>query len=219
MTRQISRPMRRFATQDSGRRQRGYPAKRLVDLAILFIALIPAVLLAAVCALGIKLTSRGPVFFRQQRVGLNGLVFRVFKFRSMIHDPVGNPLFPDDERITAFGRILRRFSLDELPQLINVIRGEMSVVGPRPTLPYQVARYTPVQRRRLSVRPGMTGLAQIRGRNSIEWNERIEHDLEYIDRQSPWLDMKIIWRSLICVLSGSGLDGHPPDDFLAKPPE
>jgi undecaprenyl phosphate N,N'-diacetylbacillosamine 1-phosphate transferase len=137
----------------------------------------------------------------------------------MIHDPAGNPLFPEGERITALGRILRRYSLDELPQLINVIKGEMSVVGPRPTLPYQVARYTQVQRRRLLVRPGITGLAQIRGRNSIEWNERIEHDLEYIDRQSPWLDMKIIWRSLISVLSGIGLDGHPTDDFLAKPPD
>jgi undecaprenyl phosphate N,N'-diacetylbacillosamine 1-phosphate transferase len=201
------------------KRDSGYGMKLWIDLAILLVALIPAILVGTICAIGIKVTSRGPIFFRQERVGLNGLVFRVFKFRSMIHDPEGNPLFPDDRRITAIGRVLRRYSLDELPQLINVVKGEMSIVGPRPTLPYQVARYTSAQRRRLSVRPGITGLAQIRGRNSIEWDERIEHDLEYIDRQSPWLDLKIVWRSLVSVLTGVGVDGHPTDDLLAKPPD
>jgi lipopolysaccharide/colanic/teichoic acid biosynthesis glycosyltransferase len=201
------------------KRDSGYGMKLWIDFAILLVALIPAILVGTICAIGIKVTSRGPIFFRQERVGLNGLVFRVFKFRSMIHDPEGNPLFPDDRRITAIGRVLRRYSLDELPQLINVVKGEMSIVGPRPTLPYQVARYTSAQRRRLSVRPGITGLAQIRGRNSIEWDERIEHDLEYIDRQSPWLDLKIVWRSLVSVLTGVGVDGHPTDDLLAKPPD
>jgi undecaprenyl phosphate N,N'-diacetylbacillosamine 1-phosphate transferase len=201
------------------KRDSGYGMKLWIDFAILLVALIPAILVGTICAIGIKVTSRGPIFFRQERVGLNGLVFRVFKFRSMIHDPEGNPLFPDDRRITAIGRVLRRYSLDELPQLINVVKGEMSIVGPRPTLPYQVARYTSAQRRRLSVRPGITGLAQIRGRNSIEWDERIEHDLEYIDRQSPWLDLKIVWRSLVSVLTGIGVDGHPTDDLLAKPPD
>ncbi|MDZ7733079.1 MAG: sugar transferase [Acidimicrobiia bacterium] len=113
--------------------------------------------------------------------------------------------------------MLRRASLDELPQLLNVVRGEMSIVGPRPTLAYQVERYTDEQRRRLDVRPGLTGLAQIRGRNTIEWSERIEHDLEYVDRQSPALDASIILRTAPALLRASGVEGHPTDDRLAMP--
>jgi lipopolysaccharide/colanic/teichoic acid biosynthesis glycosyltransferase len=197
----------------------GYRGKRALDLALVGIFLVPAILVGLTCALMIKLTSRGPVLFRQERIGLNGRMFRVFKFRSMTHDAKGNPVFPDASRITHVGRVLRRYSLDELPQLINVIRGEMSIVGPRPTLPYQVARYTEEQRRRLTVRPGITGLAQLRGRNTIVWAERIEHDLEYIRCQSPLMDLKLVWQSLLAACVGSGVEGHPTDDRLAKPPE
>jgi lipopolysaccharide/colanic/teichoic acid biosynthesis glycosyltransferase len=196
-----------------------YRGKRGFDVVILAVVLVPSIALGLVCAVAIKLSSKGPVFFRQLRVGLNGAVFSLLKFRSMIDDPAGNPLFPESDRITAVGRILRRVSLDELPQLINVAKGEMSVVGPRPTLPYQVERYTPAQRRRLLVRPGITGLAQLRGRNRISWSERIEHDIEYIERQSILLDAKLVCRSLLTVLLGSGLDGHPRDDILARPPD
>jgi lipopolysaccharide/colanic/teichoic acid biosynthesis glycosyltransferase len=179
------------------------------------LAAIPATLVGAVCAIAIKRTSPGPVFFRQERAGLHGHVFRVVKFRTMVDDPDGNPLFPDDDRITSAGRWLRRLSLDELPQLVNVVVGDMSIVGPRPTLPYQVERYTPEQRRRLDVRPGLTGLAQIKGRNSILWAERIEHDLEYVDRQSLLYDLWLVLRTVPAVLGGSGIEGHPVDDPLA----
>ena len=126
-------------------------------------------------ALAIRLTSRGPVLFRQERVGKGGEPFEVVKFRTMVHLDEPNPLIPDPDRITRVGAFLRRFSLDELPQLLNVARGEMSIVGPRPTLAYQVERYSDRERQRLRVRPGLTGLAQVNGRNAIAWSERIEH--------------------------------------------
>jgi sugar transferase EpsL len=200
-------------------RDSGYRGKRAFDIACLTLVLIPAALVGSLCALAIKLSSPGPIFFRQERVGRGGTKFVVFKFRSMVHNPHGNPLFPDPDCITGVGRVLRRLSLDELPQLINVARGEMSIVGPRPTLPYQVARYSPKQRGRLDVRPGITGLAQIRGRNEIEWSERIQHDLEYIHNQSVWTDIGLIARSLTAVFKGSGVEGHPQDDALAEIPE
>lgn len=190
-----------------------YAGKRCVDLVVLAAVAVPALIVALVCGLAVKITSRGPVFFRQQRVGLNGVPFDVVKFRTML---VGdNPLFPDASRITSAGRWLRRFSLDELPQLINVARGEMSIVGPRPTLAYQVERYTPRQRARLAVRPGLTGLAQVSGRNALDWPTRIEYDIEYVQRQSLLCDMRIIARTLAAVVSGEGTDGHPTSDPLA----
>ena len=190
-----------------------YRAKRMVDLAVLLVVSVPALVIGGLCAAGVKLTSRGPVFFMQERVGMGGTAFSVFKFRTMVDAP--NPIFPDPERITLAGRILRRLSLDEVPQLINVLRGEMSVVGPRPTLAYQVERYDDRQRHRLDVRPGLTGLAQIRGRNALAWADRIEHDLEYVQTQSLALDLAILLATARVVLSGEGIEGHQTDDSLA----
>jgi lipopolysaccharide/colanic/teichoic acid biosynthesis glycosyltransferase len=194
-----------------------YVGKRALDLVVLFGVAIPALLIGALCAIAVKLTSKGPVFFRQQRVGMDGQPFEVVKFRTMV---VGdNPVFPDATRITSAGRVLRRLSLDELPQLINVARGDMSIVGPRPTLQYQVDRYDERQRLRLCVRPGLTGLAQIRGRNALSWGQRIEYDVEYVQTQSLWLDVKILLGTIRVLLSGEGIEGHPEDDPLAAPQE
>ena len=189
-----------------------YRGKRVVDLVILAIVAGPALAVGAVCAVAVKLTSRGPVFFRQERIGRDEVPFTVWKFRSMV---VGdNPVIPDPSRITRAGVWLRRLSLDELPQLINVATGDMSIVGPRPTLAYQVERYTEHQRRRLVVRPGLTGLAQVRGRNALEWSERIEHDLDYVDSQSVRTDLRILLATFSVVASGEGAEGHPTDDPL-----
>lgn len=193
-----------------------YRGKRLFDLAVLVVAAVPGFLLGLVCALAVKVTSRGPVFFRQERIGMGGEPFDVVKFRTMVTGD--NPVFPDATRITSAGRWLRRFSLDELPQLINVARGEMSIVGPRPTLAYQVERYTDHQRLRLSVRPGLTGLAQVSGRNALPWDQRIEFDVEYAQSQSLLLDVRIVLRTVRVMLLGEGTEGHPEDDPLAAPP-
>lgn len=196
-----------------------YRGKRLFDWCVVVAATPPAAAVGLVCAVAIRLTSPGPVFFRQERVGLDGRPFRVVKFRTMTNRPGGNPIFPDASFITPMGRLLRRLSLDELPQLLNVAWGDMSIVGPRPTLAYQVERYTDRQRGRLTVRPGLTGLAQVKGRNTLAWAERIELDLDYVARQSVWLDLKIVGATAAAVLDGGGVEGHPTDDPLAIPPE
>jgi lipopolysaccharide/colanic/teichoic acid biosynthesis glycosyltransferase len=201
----------------SSTRTAPYPGKRIVDLVLLALVAIPAALVALPCALAVWLTSRGPILFRQQRIGRDGRPFDMIKFRTMTHGD--NPVFPDADRITSAGRLLRRTSLDELPNLLNVWRGEMSIVGPRPTLRYQVERYTDRQRGRLLVNPGLTGLAQIRGRNELSWSERIDHDLEYVARQSAWLDLRICLGTVRVALTGAGVEGHPGDDPLARPPE
>ena len=193
-----------------------YRGKRALDLAVLCISAIPAGVLAGACAFLVWRSSPGPIIFRQERMGRGGRPFIAFKFRTMIDGP--NPLFPDATRITAAGRLLRRSSLDELPQLINVVRGEMSIVGPRPALRYQVGRYDEKQRGRLSVRPGITGLAQVSGRNSLLWADRIAMDLDYVSRQSLALDLQIIFRTFSAVLRGSGVEGHPTDDPISAPP-
>jgi lipopolysaccharide/colanic/teichoic acid biosynthesis glycosyltransferase len=203
-------------TLPSGRPARPYRGKRLVDLALLAVVALPAVAVGSLCALAVALTSRGPVFFRQERVGMRGTTFRVWKFRTMVDGD--NPIFPDATRITTAGKVLRRLSLDELPQLLNVATGEMSVVGPRPTLPYQVERYDDHQRLRLAVRPGLTGLAQISGRNSLPWSERIDFDVTYVETQSVREDLRILARTAWTLLSGDGIEGHPTDDPLAAPP-
>jgi lipopolysaccharide/colanic/teichoic acid biosynthesis glycosyltransferase len=168
----------------------------------------PVLLLAAIA---IKLDSRGPVIYRQRRAGLDGRSFDLYKLRTMHpgHDPVGvgTPVLPGDARVTRLGRFLRRLSLDELPNLINVLRGELAVVGPRPTLEAQVAGYTPRQRRRLEVKPGLTGWAQVNGRAGIPWEERIELDVWYVDNRSPWLDLRILGRTARLLLTGQGLYG------------
>jgi lipopolysaccharide/colanic/teichoic acid biosynthesis glycosyltransferase len=196
---------------------RHYRGKRSFDLVVVAVAAVPVAVVGGVCWLLVRATSRGPALFRQERVGVGGVPFTVLKLRTMTIDDPGGSAFPDEARITKVGRVLRRTSLDELPQLLNVARGEMSIVGPRPTLAYQVARYTPRQRGRLSVRPGVTGLAQVRGRNRLSWPERIELDLEYVERQSLRLDLRVIVESFGVVVKGDGVGGHPLDDPLAAP--
>lgn len=194
-------------------RNKPYLGKRILDLAILAAVAAPACVLGLLCALAVRSTSRGPIFFRQERIGMNGEPFLVWKFRTMIAGE--NPIFPDASRITAAGRILRRTSLDELPQLLNVATGDMSIVGPRPTLGYQVERYDDHQRRRLAVRPGLTGLAQISGRNALSWSDRIDFDVDYVEKQSVLFDLRIITRTAWTMISGEGVEGHPTDDPLA----
>jgi lipopolysaccharide/colanic/teichoic acid biosynthesis glycosyltransferase len=182
---------------------------RSVDLAIALVALAvlsPVLLIAAVA---IKLGSRGPVLYRQRRVGLGGEEFEMLKLRTMVvgSDPVGvgTVVTRDDPRVTGAGRVLRRTSLDEIPNLLNVLRGEMAIVGPRPTIPAQVKGYTPRQRRRHDVPSGITGWAQVRGRAGIPWEERIELDLWYVDRRSARLDARILARTLWLLVTGHGL--------------
>jgi lipopolysaccharide/colanic/teichoic acid biosynthesis glycosyltransferase len=184
---------------------------RVVDVAIAGagLALASPFLLAA--AIAIKLDSRGPVLYRQGRVGVDGRSFQVLKLRTMHPgaDPVGvgTPVLEGDPRVTRVGRILRRFSLDEVPNLVNVLRGELAIVGPRPTLAAQVDLYTPHQRRRLEVKPGITGWAQVNGRAGIPWEERIELDVWYVDHRSLALDLAILGRTARLLLTGHGLYG------------
>jgi lipopolysaccharide/colanic/teichoic acid biosynthesis glycosyltransferase len=183
--------------------------RRTIDIALSATALVlgAPVLLAAMLA--VRLESRGPVIYRQRRVGLDGHEFDVLKLRTMVdgaeHIGAGLAINAQDARITRVGAVLRRTSLDELPNLVNVLRGEMSLIGPRPTLPVQVAQYSERQRGRLAVRPGLTGWAQVNGRASLPWSERIELDLYYIEHRSPALDARILWRTAAMVLRGEGL--------------
>jgi lipopolysaccharide/colanic/teichoic acid biosynthesis glycosyltransferase len=182
---------------------------RFVDIAIAAIALIVLSPFLLVAAIAIKLGSRGPVIYRQRRVGRGGVEFEMLKLRTMEpgSDPVGvgTVVTREDPRVTRAGRTLRRTSLDELPNLVNVLRGEMAIVGPRPTIPAQVADYTPRQRRRHEVLPGITGWAQVQGRAGIPWEERIELDLWYVDHRSATLDARILAKTVRLVLTGRGL--------------
>jgi lipopolysaccharide/colanic/teichoic acid biosynthesis glycosyltransferase len=163
--------------------------------------------LLAAAALAIKLESGGPVLYRQARVGLHGEEFELLKLRTMVvgaeREGAGWAIDRGDPRITRVGRMLRRLSLDELPQLVNVLRGDMSLIGPRPTLAYQVERYSPRQRRRLDVKPGLTGWAQIHGRAALPWEERIELDLWYVDHRSWKTDLLILLRTPLALLGGT----------------
>jgi lipopolysaccharide/colanic/teichoic acid biosynthesis glycosyltransferase len=184
---------------------------RAFDLAFASLGLIAGAPLLLTAAIAIRLDSRGPVIYRQPRVGKDGKLFEVYKLRTMQlgADPVGvgTPVLEDDPRVTRVGRFLRRWSLDELPNLVNILRGELAIVGPRPTLAAQVERYTPHQRRRLEVKPGLTGWAQVNGRAGIPWEERIELDVWYVDHRSPGLDLRILARTARLLLSGQGLYG------------
>jgi len=182
---------------------------RILDTLIAAIALVVLSPFLLVAAIAVKLGSRGPVFYRQRRVGRGEREFEMLKLRTMVQgsDPVGvgTVVTRDDPRVTRAGRFLRRASLDEVPNLINVLRGEMAIVGPRPTIPAQVDDYTPNQRRRHEVLPGITGWAQVQGRAGIPWEERIELDVWYVDHRSAALDARILGRTAWLVLSGQGL--------------
>ncbi len=183
--------------------------KRAVDLVVSLLALTLLSPLWLGIALAIVLDSRGGAFYRQERIGLHGRPFRLWKFRSMVvgaeHRGAGILVESNDARVTRVGRLIRKLSLDEIPQLFNVVTGEMSVVGPRPGLRYQAELYDDVQRRRLLVKPGVTGWAQVNGRNSIEWPRRIELDLEYVERVSLGMDLKIILRTIPSILKGEDM--------------
>jgi lipopolysaccharide/colanic/teichoic acid biosynthesis glycosyltransferase len=181
--------------------------KRAVDLVGAGAGLALAAPLIGLAALAIKLDDGGPVFYRQRRVGLDGAEFDLIKLRTMIPGAeaqgAGWAVDYADPRITRAGRVLRRLSIDELPQLWNVLNGEMSLVGPRPTLAYQVEQYTPRQRRRLDVKPGLNGWAQVNGRAKLLWTDRIELDLWYVEHRSAWLDLKIIARTPRVLFTGT----------------
>jgi lipopolysaccharide/colanic/teichoic acid biosynthesis glycosyltransferase len=180
---------------------------RAADVAVAGLGLALASPFLAAAAVAVKLEDGGPVLFRQTRVGKDGKDFELLKLRSMTvgaeHVGAGFAVDRGDARITRVGRFLRRASIDELPQLWNVLRGDMSVIGPRPTLRYQVDRYTDRQRRRLDVRPGLTGWAQINGRATLAWAERIELDVWYVEHRSPLVDLKILLRTPLALFGGT----------------
>ena len=180
---------------------------RTADVAIAGLGLVVVSPVLAVAALAVKLGDGGPVLYRQTRVGKDGADFELLKLRTMVVGAesigAGAAVNEGDSRITRAGALLRRLSIDELPQLWNVVRGEMSVIGPRPTLRYQVDRYTERQRHRLDVKPGITGWAQIHGRATLPWDERIELDVWYVEHRSPSLDVKILLRTPLALFGGT----------------
>ncbi len=182
---------------------------RLLDLALSLLGSILSAPVVAALSLLIRLESPGPAIYAQTRVGKDGREFTIYKLRTMVRGAeftgAGLAIQEGDDRITRVGKILRRYSLDELPNLWNVLVGEMAIVGPRPTVPVQVQQYTPRQRGRLSVKPGITGWAQINGRASLPWSERIELDLWYVEHRSVALDVRILARTAALVVSGHGL--------------
>ncbi len=182
---------------------------RALDLALASLGLVLCSPILAAAAIAIRLGGGGPAIYRQRRIGKDGREFELLKLRTMVagSDPVGvgTVVTRDDPRVTRVGRLLRRFSIDEIPNLVNVLRGEMAIVGPRPTIEAQVSAYTPFQRRRLEVKPGITGWAQVQGRAGITWDERIEFDVWYVENRSLALDLRIIGRTVVLLLSGDGL--------------
>ncbi|MEA2570878.1 MAG: hypothetical protein QOI24_2879 [Acidobacteriota bacterium] len=209
-------PFLTFTTTPSNETQ--LAAKRLLDIAVSLLMLTLSLPAIVVAMIAIRLTSPGSVLFKQERIGLNGRIFTLYKFRTMIEDAharrgevshlneMSGPVFKakDDPRVTAVGRFLRKFSLDELPQLWNVLKGDMSLVGPRPPIPEEVGAYQRWHRRRLSMKPGLTCLWQISGRNNVDFDRWMQLDLQYIDNWSPSLDLKILLRTIPAVLLGRG---------------
>jgi len=182
--------------------------KRVVDFLVASIGVLLLSPLFVVIALCVRFTMGSPVFFRQTRPGQGGRAFTLLKFRTMKVEQVGAGALSDGERLTPLGRVLRRTSLDELPELINVVRGEMSLVGPRPLLMEYLPLYNPEQARRHEVRPGITGWAQVNGRNGIDWEEKFKLDLWYVEHRSLMLDLRILWMTVAGVLSARGIS-HP----------
>lgn len=190
--------------------------KRLFDIIIASVALIILLPVFVLVALKVRQNLGSPIFFYQERPGKNGKLFKMIKFRSMKDrfDKEGNPL-PDEERITPFGQKLRSTTLDEMPQLINVLKGDMSIVGPRPQMKDFLEYYTPEQMRRHEVKPGMTGLAQVSGRNNLSWEEKFDLDIQYVDTQSVWLDFKIMFKTAKVMLTKEGINA--PDQAVGAP--
>jgi exopolysaccharide biosynthesis polyprenyl glycosylphosphotransferase len=209
-------PFLTFTTTPSNETELAF--KRMLDLAVSMLILVLTAPVLLIAALAIRLSSPGSVLFKQERIGLNGRIFTLYKFRTMIEDAherrgevthlneMTGPVFKakDDPRVTSVGRWLRKFSLDEIPQLWNVLKGDMSLVGPRPPIPEEVASYHRWHRRRLSMKPGLTCLWQVSGRNNVDFDRWMQLDLQYIDNWSPSLDLKILLRTIPAVLSGRG---------------
>jgi lipopolysaccharide/colanic/teichoic acid biosynthesis glycosyltransferase len=187
---------------------------RALDLILAGALLLLAAPFLAAVAIAIRIESRGPAFYRQRRVGKDGRPFELWKLRTMVPGAeqmgAGIYVLEGDPRITRAGRLLRRLSLDELPNLLNVLRGDMALVGPRPTIQEQVDRYTERQRRRLEVKPGITGWAQVNGRTSLPWPERIELDIWYVEHRSLRLDLRILARTVRLLATGHGLYSEDP---------
>ena len=197
--------------------------KRAFDLTVSLILLVCMIIIPVMIVIPIliKLTSKGPAVFTQDRVGKDGKIFKIYKFRTMLipeesFAPDGRQLEPK-ERITKVGRFLRKTSLDELMQIFNVINGTMSFVGPRPTLPYQVENYTERQKKRMLMRPGVTGWAQVNGRNDLTWSEKIEYDIEYVEKFSLWFDIRICFKTVSVVLKQDGIAFTKNDAITSKP--
>lgn len=191
--------------------------KRVLDLLISIVSIIVLSPIFLIIMMAIKLESKGPVFFSQSRVGKDGIKFKVHKFRSMLTFEEsfysdGTPI-ENYDRITKVGNLLRKSSLDELPQIFNILKGEMSLVGPRPTLEYQVEKYNEFQKKRLLVRPGLTGWAQVNGRNSLSWEEKIKFDVEYVEYLSLKLDLTIIFKTFGVLFKANDNSFTKPDEL------
>lgn len=190
--------------------------KRVSDFAVAIILLIMFSPPLMLIAFALKLESKGPVLFKQKRTGKDGTSFTLYKLRSMRRSYEQSNIFHEEQNVTGVGKFIRRWRIDEMPQLINVLKGEMSIVGPRPTLPYQAERYDSEQKRRLDVKPGLTGWSQIHGDSAISWPDRIALDLWYIDHWSLWLDLKIMLLTPIALLrirKINAAEGPPPDEI------
>ena len=187
-------------------------AKRFFDVTLAALAIVILSPLIGIIALAVKISSRGPVIFRQKRCGLNSHLFTVYKFRTMVdgaeHKGLGHEIARDDDRITRIGNVLRNTSLDELPQLVNVIKGEMSLIGPRPMIAEQAAKLNPRQMLRHRVRPGISGWAQVNGRNALDWDERIELDIWYVENWRFLLDLMIFLKTIFTIMYRDGLYGR-----------
>lgn len=182
--------------------------KRILDIIISFLALLVLSPFLVIVIIWLHFANKGAgVFFLQERPGKDGKIFKVIKFKSMTdeRDADGN-LLPNEQRITKIGKFIRKFSIDELPQLFNVLKGDMSLIGPRPLMPRYLALYSPEQARRHEVRPGITGWAQVHGRNNISWTEKFKLDVWYVDHCSLWVDIKVIFITIVNVLKHKGID-------------
>ena len=190
--------------------------KQSIDFLVSLVLLLALFPIFVIISFLIKIDSSGPVFYKQYRIGRNGKKFKIWKFRSMIinAENIGAKMgfIKDDPRITCIGKLLRLTSIDELPQIINILKGEMSFIGPRPTIENQVVKYNTFQRRRLLMKPGISGWAQVNGRNELKWSKRIELDIYYIENWNLWFDIKIVFRTLYIIFAGKNIRLDQRDD-------